>query len=62
MDYSLINKAEVAKLLTVRPATVDKMRRQGEFIRPTKVGGTLRWRDIDVQAWLDQKLTDAEVK
>ena len=62
MDYSLINKAEVAKLLTVRPATVDKMRRQGEFIRPIKVGGTLRWRDIDVQAWLDQKLTDAEVK
>ncbi len=60
MNYTLLTKLEVAELLTVSIATIDRLRRQGDFTRPVMIGGALRWRDLDVQAWIDQKVADAD--
>ncbi len=48
----LITIIDVARLLRVSPRTVHRWVRSGEFIRPLRLGGTIRWRLSDVQKWL----------
>lgn len=62
MDYKLLDAAGVAELLSITTETVRKLHKRGGFAKPIKVGERLRWREVDVQAWIDQQLTDAEVK
>lgn len=59
---NLLDRAALAKLLGVSLKTLDKLRANGDFVRPIALGVLLRWRLADVQEWLDQKITDAEVK
>lgn len=61
MTFNLLTKAEVADLLTVSIDTIDRMRRKGDFVPAIQIGGTLRWRDTDVKAWLDAKTNGVTV-
>lgn len=62
MDYRLLNRNGVASVLGISVDTLGRLRNQGGFPKPLVVEKRLRWRDCDVQAWLDQKLTDSEAE
>lgn len=43
---------ELAAYLNVRPATIRAWRLNGTGPTPIRVGGSLRWRQADVDAWI----------
>jgi len=63
MNYKPLDRAAVTGLLDITIPTLDKMRKQGGFAKHIVIGDrSIRWRDRDVQAWIDQKLADAEAE
>ena len=55
----LIDARDLARLLTVSPATIWRMRAAGRLPAPIRLtGSTLRWRRSEVLAWLDAGCPD----
>jgi excisionase family DNA binding protein len=52
-ELPLMKVGEVASLLQVSTRTVQRMVRNGKFIRPKKIGRSCRWRPRDVIAWIE---------
>lgn len=52
----LLDLQGLATYLKVRPKTINNWRAVGKGPRGVKVGGALRFRPSDVEAWLDSQL------
>ena len=48
--------ADVAKRLKVDPKTVRRWRETGQLPAALEVGGVIRWRSEDIDAWLQKQL------
>jgi excisionase family DNA binding protein len=60
-DAALLTKAEVAALLRVSRATMDRMIRDGTAPPAIRLpSGRLRWRRTDVEAWLEERRGQGE--
>lgn len=60
MPDKLLSKRAVSDILGVHEATVMRLVREGKFPRPLRtgnVGSTVRWRQADVQSWIDARLS-----
>lgn len=57
----LLKPAEVADLLGVPVQTLYAWRQKGYGPRAARVGRHLRWREVDVRAWVIEQLDDPEV-
>ena len=55
----LLTTAQVAQYLQVPVATIHQWRYRGEGPRASRVGRHLRWRQRDVDAWLDANTPSA---
>ena len=56
MEKLLLNIKEIAKVLGVSTATVNKWKKSEGFPH-VKIGKSVRFREADVRAWLDTKVT-----
>jgi predicted DNA-binding transcriptional regulator AlpA len=64
-ESALLDKAELARLLSASPSTIDRMRAADELgpqpIRLTGDSGSLRWNRAEVLAWLNQRHADGSL-
>ena len=51
----LLGTQEVAALLKVHPRSVRRWRHAGQFPAAFDLGGVLRWRREDIEAWLQER-------
>ena len=51
--------SEAAELLRLGKSTLDRMRLTGEGPRYCKLGGAVRYRRADLEAWLESRLTSS---
>ena len=54
-DLQLRKTREVASLLGVDRTSIWRWYKQGTFPQPIKVGGTTRFRQAEVLAWIDSR-------
>jgi excisionase family DNA binding protein len=59
MGEQLLTVVELAEYLRVPPATVYTWRHRGEGPRSVKVGRHVRYRQVDVDAWLEASSSDS---
>lgn len=52
MEYELLTRQQVADILNVHPATLDRMRQRGEFIEPSMIGRIVKFRSDRLKEWL----------
>ena len=57
-SIQLINAKELAGKLLLSARTVWRLRSAGKLPRPVCVGGSIRWRLIDINRWLDMDCPD----
>lgn len=48
----LIDVQEFATILSVSTRTVWRMLSHGKLIAPVRIGGSVRWRLVDVERWI----------
>ncbi|ENU2131608.1 helix-turn-helix transcriptional regulator [Salmonella enterica] len=63
-DYSVLNDQLVTMaFITRRTGLTDKwfykLIKDGEFPKPIKLGRSSRWLQSEVEAWLQQRITDS---
>lgn len=63
-DYSVLNDQLVTmEFITKRTGLTDKwfykLIKDGEFPKPIKLGRSSRWLQSEVEAWLQQRITDS---
>lgn len=58
----LASREDLAALLRVSMPNIDKMRRNGELPDSFKMGRRRYWRREDIHAWLQARVTVAQVK
>lgn len=56
MEFNLITVKEVAKMLKCTPKHVYFMEKAGKFPAKVKIGGSTRWVESEVKAWLENIL------
>jgi excisionase family DNA binding protein len=61
MSARLLTTREVADTLGVSPETVLRYVRRGELPAVRLPGGALRFREAELDAWLEQRATSQEV-
>ena len=49
----LLKTTDVAERLSVSPRTVARLASSGQIPAPVKIGGSVRWRATDIQAWIE---------
>jgi len=52
LDGRAIDAKEVARLLSLSERTVRRLDQEGKLPRPVRIGGSVRWRLEEIQAWL----------
>lgn len=57
LEVLAVRAADVTKILSVSPATVDRLRRAGK-LPSIKIGGTRLFRVEDVRRFLDSRVED----
>ena len=52
---ALLTKADLSKILSVSPRTINYWVQQGRFPKPLRINGDrlARWRPADIDDWLD---------
>jgi predicted DNA-binding transcriptional regulator AlpA len=58
-DDSLFTPTQLAEYLSLKPKTLEKMRRVGDGPRYVKVGRSVRYRGIDVNEYLDENTRES---
>ena len=51
----LIRIEDVAQKTTLAKSTIWLKISQGDFIRPTRIGGISLWKESDVDAWIESQ-------
>ncbi|MFC1636605.1 helix-turn-helix transcriptional regulator [Planctomycetota bacterium] len=49
--YQTITAKELAKMLSVSPRTIWRLRSAGKLPKPVTFGGSVRWRLLDIRLW-----------
>ena len=49
----LISVNELARILTISPRSIWRRLSCGEFIKPVRLGSSVRWRLQEVRSWID---------
>ena len=52
MKTKLLSVAQVSELLGVTTRTVWRMRDYGAIPAPVRMGGSVRWRSDEIEAWI----------
>lgn len=52
----LLSRADLADRWGLSLATVDRLRHDSTFPEPVRLGGSVRWREPDVEAWIEAKI------
>lgn len=58
-ELKLLSKRAVSDIIGVHEATIMRLVREGKFpppLRTGNIGSAVRWRQADVQAWIDARL------
>ncbi len=50
----LIDVREVSGMLGVTPRTIWRLRDLGKMPMPVKIGGSVRWRRMEILSWIEQ--------
>jgi len=50
--FQLVSLKEIAALIDCSVSAIQRMRSQGDFPQPIKLGSLLRWRLSDIENWL----------
>jgi predicted DNA-binding transcriptional regulator AlpA len=58
-DDSLFTPKDLAEYLTLKPKTLETMRRRGDGPRFIKVGRSVRYRGIDISEYLDDQTRES---
>lgn len=56
----MLTRQTLAHKLGVSTKTVDRLRNQPTFPRPLTIGAALRWREEDVDRWVDSGIRQPE--
>lgn len=56
----LIRIEDVAHKTTLAKSTIWLKISQGDFIRPTRIGGISVWKESDVDAWIESQFHNAQ--
>ena len=56
----LIRVKELAKILSVSERTVHRYNSSGKIPAPLHIGGSLRFRDFEIDAWIDADCPDRQ--
>jgi len=56
----LLNKAETCDAVSLSVSKINKMIADNRFPKPVKIGGNVRWKQSDLQEWVD-KLVSNEI-
>jgi prophage regulatory protein len=56
----LIRIEDVAQKTTLAKSTIWLKISQGDFIRPTRIGGISVWKESDVDAWIESQFQNAQ--
>ncbi len=56
----LIRIEDVARKTTLAKSTIWLKISQGDFIRPTRIGGISVWKESDVDAWIESQFQGAQ--
>jgi len=56
----LIRIEDVAQKTTLSKSTIWLKIAQGDFIRPTRIGGISVWRESDVDDWIESQFQNAQ--
>lgn len=56
----LIRIEDVVQKTTLAKSTIWLKISQGEFIRPTRIGGISVWREADVDDWIESQFQNAQ--
>jgi predicted DNA-binding transcriptional regulator AlpA len=56
----LIRIEDVARKTTLAKSTIWLKISQGDFIRPTRIGGISVWKESDVDAWIESQFQNAQ--
>jgi len=56
----LIRIEDVARKTTLAKSTIWLKISQGDFIRPTRIGGISVWKESDVDDWIESRFKNAQ--
>jgi prophage regulatory protein len=56
----LIRIEDVARKTTLAKSTIWLKISQGDFIRPTRIGGISVWKESDVDDWIESQFKNAQ--
>lgn len=54
-QIKLLNKAETAEMLRIKPVTLDRMTKAGTGPAPTKIGAKVFFEPKHIRSWIDAK-------
>ena len=57
---TLIRIKDVVRKTTLSKSTIWLKIAQGNFIRPTKIGGISVWKESEVDAWIESQFQNAQ--
>lgn len=61
MTGNLINLNEVTKKLSIHKSTIYRLLKNDDFPKQIKLGGKIvRWRESDIDEWIERKTTNQE--
>lgn len=52
----LLSRADLAERFNVSLATIDRLRKDPTFPEPARLGGSVRWREQDVDDWVGTRI------
>ena len=60
MNKILLDKTETCLAVSLSPSTISRMVLDGRFPKSVRIGGCVRWRAKDIEAWAE-KLASNEI-
>jgi excisionase family DNA binding protein len=53
-DPQLLTAVEVAAILKISTRTLWRQLSAGGMVRPVRIGGSVRWRRVDIERWVER--------
>jgi prophage regulatory protein len=55
MNLQMLKKQDVQQLMQISERTLDYAVKRGDFPKPVKIGRLVRWRQIDIESWVQKQ-------
>ncbi|MCA9078505.1 MAG: helix-turn-helix domain-containing protein [Planctomycetaceae bacterium] len=56
----LIDVNELSIILSVSKRTIWRMVSSGKLVEPVRIGGSIRWKLIEIEAWINEGCPEVE--